>query len=67
MNTLKKTPKFKDEVQERVFWMSHTLLAYFDWKNALVNPHLPHLKPSIFHTSSLTGNTAEMLTRKKPE
>lgn len=46
MNNLKKLPKFKNEDEERAFWDSNSSVAYFDWDNAMVNPTLPHLKPS---------------------
>lgn len=43
---LKKLPDFKSEDEERQFWATHSSEEYFDWDNAVVNPPLPHLKPS---------------------
>ena len=44
--TKKKSPKFKDEGQEREFWSSHDSTEYIDWDSAekLI---LPNLKPSL--------------------
>lgn len=42
---MKKTPKFKNEAEERRFWQTHDSTEYVNWSDAepLV---LPELKPS---------------------
>jgi predicted DNA binding CopG/RHH family protein len=42
----KKIPKFKNEDEEREFWLSHDSTEYVDWKKAK-RVLLPKLKPSI--------------------
>lgn len=42
----KKTPKFKNEDEEREFWATHDSTEYFDWKKAR-RVVLPELKPSL--------------------
>lgn len=42
----KKIPKFKNENEEREFWLSHDSTEYVDWKKAK-RVLLPKLKPSI--------------------
>jgi hypothetical protein len=44
--TLKLTPIFKNEDQERRFWDTHDSTDYVDWKKAVKNPVFPNLKPS---------------------
>jgi len=42
----KKIPKFKNEAQERAFWLKHSPLDYLDKSKAIVNPDFPNLKYS---------------------
>ena len=42
----KKLPKFKNEAQERAFWLKHSPLDYLDVSKAIVNPDFPKLKYS---------------------
>ncbi|HLB02604.1 MAG TPA: BrnA antitoxin family protein [Nitrospiria bacterium] len=42
----KKTPKFKNEDQERAFWSTHDSTEYMDWIQAK-RVTLPKLKPSV--------------------
>jgi predicted DNA binding CopG/RHH family protein len=42
----KKIPRFKNEEEERQFWLSHDSTEYVDWKKAK-RMVLPKLKPSI--------------------
>ena len=41
----KKTPKFKNEAKERLFWQKHDSSEYIDWSDA-ENVVMPKLKPS---------------------
>ncbi len=41
----KKTPKFKNETEERLFWQQHDSSKYVDWSDA-EEVTLPKLKPS---------------------
>jgi len=41
----KKIPKFKNEVEERLFWQKHDSSKYLDWSDA-EDTILPKLKPS---------------------
>ncbi len=41
----KKTPKFKSEAEERLFWQEHDSTEYLDWSDA-EEVLLPKLKPS---------------------
>ncbi len=41
----KKIPKFKNEVEERLFWQQHDSSEYVDWSDA-EEVTLPRLKPS---------------------
>jgi predicted DNA binding CopG/RHH family protein len=43
---LKTIPKFKNEDEERKFWLTHDSTEYVDWKKAIKNPIFPNLKPS---------------------
>jgi len=43
---MKKLPKFKDEVSERDFWLSHDSADYVDWAKAK-QVILPSLRPSV--------------------
>lgn len=45
MNKLKKTPIFKDENEERLFWEKNDSSEFVDWKNS-VRTIFPNLKPS---------------------
>ena len=42
---MKKTPKFKNEAEERRFWQTHDSTEYVDWSDAEAVV-LPELKPS---------------------
>jgi len=47
MNLMKKrVPKFKNEDEEREFWVTHDSMEFVDWKKAK-RAVLPNLKPSI--------------------
>ena len=46
MKNIKKLPKFKNEDEERDFWITHDLTDYFDMSKAIINPVLQNLKPS---------------------
>ncbi len=41
----KKIPKFKNEAEERLFWLKHDSSEYLDWSDA-EDTLLPKLKPS---------------------
>ena len=41
----KKTPTFKSESEERLFWQKHDSSEYIDWSDA-ENVVMPKLKPS---------------------
>ena len=45
MSKAKKTPKFKNEAEERAFWEKHDSTDYVDWEHAQ-SVSLPGLKPS---------------------
>jgi predicted DNA binding CopG/RHH family protein len=45
MNKLKKIPHFKNEAEERKFWLTHDSADYIDWSKAK-KASFPHLKPS---------------------
>lgn len=45
MKSLKKRPKFKDEAEERKFWLSHDSADYLDWSKAKFMDYV-NLKPS---------------------
>ena len=45
MKQIKKIPKFKNEDEERAFWVSHDTTDYFDTAKA-VKLRLTNLKPS---------------------
>lgn len=45
MSTLRKTPDFKSEAEEREFWESHDSVDYLDWSQAQ-RAFFPKLKPS---------------------
>ena len=42
---LKDIPKFKNEAEEREFWLIHDSKDYIDWSNA-IPVYFPNLKPS---------------------
>lgn len=42
----KKTPKFKSEAEERLFWQKQDSSEYIDWSDA-ENVVMPKLKPSV--------------------
>jgi predicted DNA binding CopG/RHH family protein len=46
INTMKKIPKFKTEVEERDFWASADSTDYIDWSKAR-RVLLPTIKPSL--------------------
>ena len=41
---LKSIPKFKDEVEESKFWMTHSSVDYVDWSKAKRGLMFPNLK-----------------------
>ena len=41
----KKIPKFKNEIEERLFWQKHDSSEYIDWSDA-ESVVMPKLKPS---------------------
>lgn len=43
MKKLKKLPSFKDEAEERKFWLTHDSADYIDWSQAK-RALFPHLK-----------------------
>lgn len=45
MKKLKPIPKFKNEKEERKFWLSHDSSEYIDWSKAR-KANFPKLKPS---------------------
>ena len=45
MSKVKRTPKFKTEAEERIFWESHNSSDYVDWRSAQ-SVTMPNLKPS---------------------
>lgn len=45
MSKAKKTPEFKTEAEERVFWESHDSSDYIDWNKARPVT-FPNIKPS---------------------
>ncbi len=54
---LKRTPKFKNEAQERDFWEAHDSSEYVDWRRA-DRVSMPNLKPS---TKTISLRLPEML------
>jgi predicted DNA binding CopG/RHH family protein len=42
----KRIPQFKNEDEERKFWLTHSSTDYVDWKKAQ-RARLPNLKPSV--------------------
>lgn len=42
---MKKLPKFKNEKEEREFWLKHDSVDYLDWSKAKL-AEFPNLKPS---------------------
>ena len=50
MNKIKKLkiiPKFKNEVEESKFWMTHSSVDYIDWSKAKRGLIFPNLKLTI--------------------
>lgn len=45
MKNLKPIPKFKNETEERKFWMTHDSTEYVDWSKAK-KAVFPNLKPT---------------------
>ncbi len=45
MKSLKKIPDFKNEEEEREFWLTHDSTEYLDWSKAKLTV-FPNLKPS---------------------
>jgi hypothetical protein len=45
MSKVKKTPDFKTEAEERLFWESHDSSDYMDWSQAH-SANFANLKPS---------------------
>lgn len=50
MNKIKKIPKFKNALQEEVFWQKHDSVDYIDWEYAK-RASFPNLKPSTITIS----------------
>lgn len=61
---LKKLPNFKNEVEEREFWDTHSSVDYYDWSQAQ-NVLLPNLKPTSTSISIRIPNY--VLARLKQE
>lgn len=57
MDKAKKTPKFKTETEERIFWEQHDSSDYLDWTEAQAVT-LRNLKPS---TKTISLRLPEML------
>jgi len=51
---LKKIPRFKNETQEREFWLTHDTTDYFDWSKAIKNPQFPNLEFTNFKPAKKT-------------
>lgn len=51
---LKKIPKFKNETEEREFWLTHDTTDYFDWSKAIKNPEFPNLQFTNFKPANKT-------------
>ena len=60
MKTLKKTPKFKNESEERAFWAEHDSTDYVDFSGA-EQVSFPNLKPS---TKTISIRLPEYLLNK---
>ncbi|MGA2296296.1 MAG: BrnA antitoxin family protein [FCB group bacterium] len=60
MSKLKKIPHFKNEEQERQFWLKHDSSEYIDWKNSKAEL-FPNLKPSV---KSISIRLPEMMLSK---
>ena len=45
MKKVKKIPKFKDDVDERIFWQDHDSVDYIDWQDA-TPAQFPNVRPS---------------------
>lgn len=41
---LKLIPKFKNEIEEREFWQTHSSVDYVDWSKAIRGARFPNLK-----------------------
>jgi predicted DNA binding CopG/RHH family protein len=54
--TLKPTPTFQTETEERSFWETHDSTDYVDWTKA-VSVRFPNLKPSSTSISIRLPNT----------
>ena len=60
MSKLKKRPRFKNDDEERKFWLKHDSSDYIDWKNSKVGL-FPNLKPSV---KSISIRLPEMMLSK---
>ncbi len=56
----KKTPKFKNEKDERAFWANHDSTEFVDWKKG-EKVLFPNLKPSV---KSISLRLPEMMLEK---
>ena len=69
MKKLKKIPKFKNEKQERKFWLKNNSVDFFDWQKAQKNSEFPNLKPSTktisLRLSELMLNDLKMIANQK--
>ncbi len=45
MSKVKQIPKFKTEIEERIFWEKHNSSGFLDWRKAKIAA-FPNLKPS---------------------
>jgi predicted DNA binding CopG/RHH family protein len=60
MKTLKKIPKFKNEKEEKKFWLKNDSTEYIDFSGA-VKLDMPNLKPS---TKSISIRLPESLLQR---
>ncbi|MGA2296293.1 MAG: BrnA antitoxin family protein [FCB group bacterium] len=60
MSKLKKRPRFKNEDEERKFWLKNDSSDFIDWKNSKAGL-FPNLKPSV---KSISIRLPEMMLSK---
>jgi len=53
---LKNIPKFKNEDEEREFWLTHDSTEYVNWKKAIKNHIFPNLKPISLRLPTFSFN-----------
>ena len=66
---MKPIPTFKTSDEERDFWAIHDSTEYLSWKDAVINPLTPDLKPStktitLRISESLLANLKQMANRQ---